>query len=227
MWGGALRLVLGSVPRTADAACRHSTWEFRASPHYILSSKLTLSQRKKGRGAVEVVRSPRKTGRACLTGSARANVLGSQKPRTQTREESAGSTEVRESWWGGGWWGGGQQREEWSQAPQLGLLSGRSLGTLGRGRGGCQPALPSPTPRPAGSLRNPKRGQAPCQGGGVPGPPRPAAASPDGAHVLVMAGLASRQQPRGWGGCHGRIQSWSVSVRVLEGSSILPLSVLE
>lgn len=87
---------------------------------------------------------------------------------------------------------------------------------LGRGRGGCQPALPPPL-RPAGSLRNPKRGQAPCQGGGVPGPPRPAAASPDGAHVLVMAGLASRQQPRGRGGCHGRIQSWSVSARVPGG----------
>lgn len=48
---------------------------------------------------------------------------------------------------------------------------------LGRGRGGCQPALPPPL-RPAGSLRNPKRGQAPCQGGGVPGPPRASSCQP-------------------------------------------------
>lgn len=93
------------------------------------------------------------------TGSARANVLGSQKPRAQTREEPAGAL-------GCGRAGGGRQRrEEWSQAPRLGLLSGRSLGTLGHRRGGCQPALPPPL-RPAGSLRNPKRGQAPCQGEG-------------------------------------------------------------
>lgn len=40
-------LALGTVPRTADTACHHSTWEFRASLHYILSSELTLSQTKK------------------------------------------------------------------------------------------------------------------------------------------------------------------------------------
>lgn len=152
-------------------------------------------------GAVEVVRSPRKTG------SARANVLGSQKPRAQNREEPAGSTEMRESWWGGG-----RRREEWSQAPRLGLLSGRSLGTLGHRRGGCQPALP-PAPPPRWQPAKPEARAGAMPGGGVPGPPRPAAANPDGAHVLVMAGLASRQQPRGRGG-------WSASVRVREGVGV-------
>lgn len=45
-----------------------------------------------------------------------------------------------------------------AQAPRLGLLSGRSLGKLGR-------RSPPPCPPPPCSPRNPKRGRAPCQGG--------------------------------------------------------------
>lgn len=90
------------------------------------------------------------------------------------------------------------------------------------GEAAASPPCPPPLP-PRWQPEKPEARAGAMPGGGVPGPPRPAAANPDGAHVLVMAGLASRQQPRGRGGCHGRIQSWSVSMRV---PGMLPLSVL-
>lgn len=76
---------------------------------------------------------------------------------------------------------------------------------------------PPPHSAPLAACETRSAGRHHARGEGCQARPGPAAASPDGAHVLVMAGLASRQQPRGRGGCHGRIQSWSVSVRVPGG----------
>lgn len=188
-----VQLILASVPRTTDTACHHSTWEFRASLHYILEFKADLVSSEEVGGASGGSEEPKKDReRACLTGSARANVLGSQKPRTERslrgalRYGRAGEEEAS----------GGRNGV---RLPDLACFLEGVWERWAAGEAAASP--PCPPPRPAGSLRNPKRGQAPCQGGGVPGPPRPAAASPDGAHVLVMARLASRQQPRigmGW-----------------------------
>lgn len=79
-----VQLILASVPRTTDTACHHSTWEFRASLHYILEFKADLVSSEEVGGASGGSEEPKKDReRACLTGSARANVLGSQKPRTE------------------------------------------------------------------------------------------------------------------------------------------------
>lgn len=65
----------------------------------------------------------------------------------------------------------------------------------------AQPGLPAP-PLAASEIRG---GQALCQdgGGGVPGPPAPAAASPDGARLLTLPGAASPVPALEWCGGQG------------------------
>lgn len=165
------------------------TLEVRSSLCYILSSRLTLCQRKKwvssgGSGEPQkvwrehtrldgMVRDCKEPG---VTGTRKIEETGVQGWRPVAAERSPGS----QAW------------------PAFGKESGKA--------GPKERWLPARRPAPPAARETRSAGGHRARGGGVPGPPRPAAANPDGAHVLAMARLPSRQQPQGQRGGPNRTQ---------------------